>query len=161
MFGLKGSLFLSGICAFFGHRDTFINDELEQKVESIVVDLINNGMDEFWVCNEGNFDWLSRMVMSRVKQEYCHFIAVCYICAYNPDKFSAIKQDNLLQKYELIYPDEVAKVPKKFAIEKRNQYIVDNADVIVCFVQRKKGGAYRAVHRAEKQRKKIINLALI
>ncbi|MBR2299478.1 MAG: hypothetical protein IJ870_02765 [Alphaproteobacteria bacterium] len=57
------------------------------------------------------------------------------------------------------YPAEIADKPPKFAILERNKYIADRADVIICFIKEKTGGAYRAVKRAQKNGKKIINLA--
>ena len=61
--------------------------------------------------------------------------------------------------YDLIYPDEVAKAPPQVAILRRNEYIAKNADYIVCYIKRKSGGAYKAVEKARKYDKKIINLA--
>ena len=150
---------LSGICAFFGHRDTPITDELSEKLEQAVRNLINNGFNEFWVCYEGNFDWLSRMVMQKIKAEYGPAIYICFIRAYNPNKFSKIKLDWLTERYELDYPREVAEGTPKFAIERRNRYIADNADAIICYIIHRQGGAYKAVHHAEKNGKMIINLA--
>lgn len=61
--------------------------------------------------------------------------------------------------YDLMYPDEVAKAPPQVAILRRNEYIAKNADYIVCYINRKSGGAYKAVEIARKHDKKIINLA--
>lgn len=146
------------ICAFFGHRDTVITTELEQKFEQHVINLINQGITEFWCCNEGNFDWLSRMVLLRIKQQYSH-ICLCYICAYNPDKYAKSHQNWLENHFDIIYPDEVAETFPKYAITKRNNYIADNADIILCYIKYNTGGAYLAVKRAQKQGKTIINLA--
>ena len=150
---------VSGICAFFGHRDTPYTVELENKVEEIVRALIAKGVDEFWVCYEGNFDWISRMVMSKIKAEFKSEIYVCFVCAYNPDKYSKTRRDWLCERYEIIYPPEVADGPQKFAIERRNKYIVDNVGYLICYVKYKTGGAYRALIYAKKCDKKIINIA--
>lgn len=37
--------------------------------------------------------------------------------------------------------------------------MVDRADLIICYVENKSGGAYKAMRYAEKQGKRIINLA--
>ena len=147
------------ICAFFGHRDTPDTNEIENKVEQNVRSLIAQGVNEFWVCYEGNFDWISRMVMSRIKEEYQKQIYVCYISAYNPTKFSKTKREWIEKHYELDYPGEAAKGLPRFAIERRNKYIADNADYIICYITQKSGGAYTAVKRAAKNGKKIINIA--
>lgn len=122
-------------------------------------DLIAQGVNEFWVCNEGNFDLISQMVMKRMKEKYPNHIYVCYVSAYNPDKFAKQRREWLSEHYELDYPNEVADGHPKFAIERRNKYIADNADYIICFISEKSGGAYKAVQRAEKNGKVILNVA--
>lgn len=52
-----------------------------------------------------------------------------------------------------------ADVHPKSAIQVRNQKMVDQSDLVVYWVQRKYGGAYKTMLYAEKQQKKIINLA--
>lgn len=151
---------MSGICAFFGHRDTPTTIELENKLEQTVRDLIAQGVDEFWVCNEGNFDWLSRLVMRRIKEQFGYCVNVCYISAYNPNKYSKIRQEWLEERYDdIIYTDEIAIGPQKLAIKRRNNYIADNADFIICYLTQDYGGAYEAVKRAEKNNTQIINVA--
>ena len=150
---------MSGVCAFFGHRDIFITPEIEHRLEQAVRGLIALGVDEFWVCNEGNFDWASRMVMHRLKDEFKYSINVCFVSAYNPDKFSDIRLKGLQEKYEIIYTDEIAAGPQKFAITRRNNHIADNADYIICYITTNSGGAYKAVNRAQKYGKRIINIA--
>ena len=58
----------------------------------------------------------------------------------------------------VMIPDSVARAHPKRAIETRNRWMAEQADLFVCFVERE-GGAYRAMKYAEKLGKKIINLA--
>ncbi len=113
---------------------------------------------EFWCCEQGNFDWISRLVLRRLKQKYQN-ICLCMVCAYNPDKYSRIRQNFLLENYEVIYPEEAAKGALRFAIARRNKFIAENADIVVCYITHHSGGAYQAVKIAEKCGKRIINLA--
>ncbi len=63
----------------------------------------------------------------------------------------------------LAYYDEVeicaesAGAHFKAAITIRNQTMVDRPDLIMCGIERKSGGAFKAVEHARKQKKKIIN----
>lgn len=147
---------MTKICAFFGHRDTEITSLLEAQLENTIRNLINKGVTEFWCCDQGNFDWIARLTMLRLKEEYKH-IYLCYISAYNPDNMSKTKQEWLEDKFEIIYPQEVANGHPRFAIERRNNYIAKNADVIVCYIKKDYGGAYKAVKTAQKYQKEIIN----
>ena len=150
---------MSGICAFFGHRNTVITPQLEEKITQTVRLLIARGIDEFWCCEQGTFNWICRVIVFTLKKEF-QFIRVCCVCAYNPDKYSPIRQKSLEQMYdELIYVDEIADGLPRFAITRRNRYIAKNADVIVCYVTNSKGGAYKSVQYAQRLGTEIINFA--
>lgn len=47
----------------------------------------------------------------------------------------------------------------KAAIAIRNNSMIERSDLVVAYVERKSGGAYRALKYAEKTNKKIINIA--
>jgi hypothetical protein len=49
-------------------------------------------------------------------------------------------------------------VPSKFAIIKRNEWIVEQSDLIVVYCLRSFGGAYNALKYAKRKNKKIIEL---
>ena len=148
-------VFLS-ICAFFGHRDAPMVGQIETHLIEIARNLILNDVDEFWLCEQGSFDCLSRLVMKELKKEF-DWINLYILPTYYP---SNAKLDWMYDNdYELLYPDEVAKVPPQVAILRRNEYIAKNADYIVCYITHKSGGAYKAVEKAKKYDKKIINLA--
>lgn len=131
--------------------------QIENHLSEVVRDLIiNHDVNEFWLCEQGSFDCLSRLVMKELKKEF-NWINLCILPAYYP---SNAKLDWMYDNdYELLYPDEVAKAPPQISILRRNDYIAKNTDYIVCYVKRNSGGAYKAVEKARKRKKKIINLA--
>ena len=50
-------------------------------------------------------------------------------------------------------------MPKRYAILKRNEYMIERADVVIAFVNRNFGGAYKSYDYAKRKNKKIYNLA--
>ena len=111
---------------------------------------------DFWLCEQGSFDCLARIVMKKLKKEF-EYINLYIFPAYYPNN---AKQDWMYDNdYDLMYPEEMSKVPPQVAILRRNECIAKNADYIVCYVARKSGGAFKAVEKARKYDKKIINLA--
>ncbi|MBO5507295.1 MAG: hypothetical protein J6A00_05970, partial [Bacteroides sp.] len=52
-----------------------------------------------------------------------------------------------------------SKAHPKAAIQIRNREMVDRADLILCCIEREKGGAWQTVQYAIKQEKTVINLA--
>ena len=70
-----------------------------------------------------------------------------------------------IEKEYLDYYDEVevcagsSEAHPKSAIQVRNRSMIDRADLVECCIQHKSGGAYATIRYAEKQDKKIVNLA--
>ena len=59
---------------------------------------------------------------------------------------------------EIIYP-EIESVPPRYAIIKRNKWMVEKADCIIVYVNRRFGGAYTALkHGVNKKRKLLISI---
>jgi hypothetical protein len=56
-----------------------------------------------------------------------------------------------------IYPP-IETVPRKAAIIKRNEFMVDNGDVVVAYVKHGWGGAAHTLEYAPKKNKEIINI---
>lgn len=152
---------MAGICAFFGHRDVFITDEIEREIKDIVLSLIQKeGFIEFWCCNEGVFDETCRRIMLDFAEKFYQVI-LSYVSAYDPDNYSKSRQKWFYDRFYVMYPDELKKVPARAAIIKRNEYIADHADVLICYVDRTYGGAYKAMQRAQQNGKRIFNIAAI
>lgn len=59
-----------------------------------------------------------------------------------------------------VYPP-LENTPLRFAIVKRNQWMIDNSQLIVAYVKYSWGGATKAVTYAKKKNKQIINLCNI
>ena len=58
----------------------------------------------------------------------------------------------------VIYPP-IESVPFKFAINKRNEWMVDQSDFIIAYVCHSYGGAYQSLNYARRRGKQIVNLA--
>ena len=82
-----------------------------------------------------------------------------YVAPYlNASEQSKIKEMQRLGLCDTsVYPP-MENVPPKFAISKRNQWMIKNADVIIAYVNRSYGGAYNSLQAAKRTNKKIINI---
>ena len=60
---------------------------------------------------------------------------------------------------DIIIPPEIIGIHYKAAIKARNRWMVDNSDLIICYIIRNYGGAADAVKYARHKEKRIINLA--
>ena len=147
--------------SFFGHRYVERGLEIESRLERILHNLITHKeYIDFLIGREGDFDLLASAAIKRAINSYgygnTHFSLVL-------PYMKAEYRDN--EKEYLDYYDEVEicadsdKSHPKSAIQVRNRNIVDRSDLVICCIQHKNGGAYQTIQYAEKQGKKIVNLA--
>ena len=59
---------------------------------------------------------------------------------------------------DTLYPEGLETVPKKFAINKRNEWMILNSDISICYVYKTTGGAAKFKGKAEKKGLRIISL---
>ena len=140
------------ICAFFGHR--LICGDLSEALENAIRAAIADGATEFWVGGYGNFDSMAAGCVRRLKKEYSR-ISLYLIYAYLPTK-----EDPMINSYDgTIYPEGLELVPKRFAVSKRNQWIVRDCDMVIAYVDKTYGGAYAACQFAKKKGRVVVDLA--
>lgn len=138
------------ICTFFGHRDCPASIKL--KLRSVLADLIeNHAVDTFYIGNQGAFDFHVRSVLQELAQAYPH-IRYTVVLAYLP-------KENEAYPYDTLFPDGIETVPKRFGISWRNKWMLKRADCVVVYITHQWGGAAQFAEQAEKQGKKVINLA--
>ena len=58
------------VCTFLGHRECYGLEEAT--LRQIVVDLIGQGVDTFYVGNQGQFDATVRLVLRQLQKDYPH-----------------------------------------------------------------------------------------
>lgn len=141
------------VCAFFGHRDIY--RELKPELENAVRHAIQHGCRIFWCGGYGAFDRCAAGTVHRLKREFPD-IRLEWIMAY------LTQSDSISGLYDRsLYPEGLETVPQRFAISKRNQWMVKNCDCIIACVDHCYGGAYTAYAQAEKMGKVLANLGIL
>ena len=64
-----------------------------------------------------------------------------------------------LELYDSIVYPPLEKTPLKFAISKRNEWMIDQSDFVIAYVEHSFGGAYQSLKYAHRKGKRIVNLA--
>ena len=71
------------------------------------------------------------------------------------------RQINELLHFDLydtvLYPP-LERVPPRFSISKRNEWMMSQADLIIAYVDHNYGGAYKSLQVAKRKSKRIINI---
>jgi hypothetical protein len=64
-----------------------------------------------------------------------------------------------MKKYydDVVYPP-LENVPLKFAISRRNEWVVDNSDIVYAYVKHSWGGVAKMLAYAKHKQKQIINI---
>lgn len=135
-------------CTFFGHREFYSLDE--QVLKDTIEDMIRKGVDTFYVGNQGQFDSAVYRCLRNLRKEYPH-IWICVVLAYLPTKKN--EYDDMV---DTMYP-EIEGHPK-FAIERRNRWMIDHSDFLLCYINHTWGGAYKFARLAKHHGKAVINL---
>ena len=147
--------------AFFGHRysdNPFrIEDRLEEEIRRL---LSEHEYVDFLVGRDGEFDQFASSAVLRVRKQYRDDNSSLILVLPYPkaDYLNNVKYyEEYYSEIEISHAASVAH--PKAAIQIRNREMVDRADLILCCIEREKGGAWQTVQYAIKQGKTIINLA--
>ena len=133
---------------FFGHRDT--PKEIESALRLTLIDLIENkNATLFYVGNHGNFDAMVRRQLEDLSRTYP--IKYYVVLAYMPSKNDEPDEHTIL-------PEGIETVPRRFAINYRNKWMLNKSDIVVTYVTHNFGGAWEFKQMAEKAQKYMIYL---
>ena len=147
------------IITFVGHSHMQLTDRTKDAVKQLIRSCITE--NETIYCYLGGyvlFDELCACACRELKAEHLP-LELIYVTPY----LSISEQEKIstLQKFGLydstIYPP-IEKTPPKFAILKRNEWMISNADLVIAYVKTSFGGAYKSLQIAKRKKKKTVNL---
>ena len=136
------------IVMFCGHKEISEPDKLRRWLEETVEALIQRGADTFYLGGYGAFDRLAANVVWSKKRLYPSVQSVL-VLPYLDRAVDATDYDST------IYPP-LENVPRRFAISRRNEWMVDHSDVVVAYVIHEWGGAATTLRYAKRKHKEII-----
>ena len=134
---------------FCGHKEVADRDAVERWLCSVCRDMIGQGADEFYLGGYGGFDHLCAAVLRELKKDYPH-IRLILVLPY-------LNSSMITEGYdETVYPP-LESVPKRFAISRRNEWMVRECDVVIAYVTHGWGGAVKTLEYAQRKKKRIIS----
>lgn len=139
-------------CTFFGHRDT--PEDVRGKLYTVLDELITKeNVNIFYVGYQGAFDKMVWQTLRLLKIDHPHinYYLVLTYPSYAADEFP--------EEECTVFPGILENVPKKFTIDRRNRWMVNNSDYAVCYVKYDFSCSYKYMSLAEKKKKVVINLA--
>ena len=142
------------VCTFFGHGECYGLDPAV--LRSAIAELIEQDVTEFVVGNHGAFDAMvfsCLQDLSEVYPEISYSVALAYLPTH--------KEDCDIYRGHSFYPEGMEIGPAKFAIERRNKWMIDASDCCVCYIDHTWGGAYKFARMAKNRGLQVINLGSV
>ena len=144
-------------CFFVGHRET--DERMLPGLESEIDRLIREeAVRYFYVGGYGGFDRIAAIAVKHAKQKYPD-ITLMLVLPYHPAERAVPITDGFDGTY---HPEGLENTPRKYAIVRTNQIMVDTCEWLVCCVRHGASNSWKlleyARRRAEKGLIQIINI---
>ena len=145
------------IVTFCGHSNCFFSVEETKELKNLLIEIIiNNPNAKFYLGGYGDFDNLCLRTLHEIKKDF-HNIELLFITPYLDENYSKLTYAK--QHYDGIIFPPIEKVPRRFAILKRNEWLVNSADLVIAYVRYSGGGAAKTLEYAKHKKVKIYNIA--
>ena len=133
---------------FCGHKEVWDREPVERWLKQVCGELISQGANEFFLGGYGHFDYMCASVLRELKKTHPQ-IRLILVLPYLNSTMITDGYD------ETVYPP-LETVPPRFAIVRRNEWMVRESDGVVAYVMRGFGGAAKTLEYARRKKKTII-----
>lgn len=134
---------------FCGHSELTDEGKIRDWLFETTQLLILQGAHRFLLGGYGMFDGLAASIVWHMKRQALDLESVLVL------PYLDQKLDSSYYDYTLYPPLE--SVPRKYAIVKRNEWMVDQSDAVVSYVTHGWGGAAKTLAYAKRRHKRIMN----
>ena len=136
-------------CFFIGHRESG-KDVVPALTEAVERHITDYGVTDFYVGHYGRFDGLAAQAVKEARERHPE-IRLTLVLPYHP----ASRPISTPKGFDgTFYPWEDEKIPKRLAIIKTNQRMVDTCDYLITYAYHFLGGTGQIVEYARKREKK-------
>ena len=144
------------IVTFCGHANCTLTKQEENHLETCLLNIVAKyPCCTFYLGGYGNFDNYCFKLLTKIKLEYPN-INRTFITPYIVNSYSKLK--NFKQSYDdTIYPP-LENVPLRQAINRRNRWMIENVNLLICYIDHTFGGAYSMYKYAINKKLEIINI---
>lgn len=137
---------------FCGHSKLYQTENISKWLDIILPALIEGGATTFYLGGYGDFDSLAAAAVRRQKTRYPNIEAVL-VLAYLNREMDASRYDGTT------YPP-LETVPPRYAIIRRNEWMVRESDVVISGVTHGWGGAAKTLDYAKRRGKVIVQFPI-
>ena len=144
-------------CFFIGHReaDERLLPRLELEIERLIQ---KENVRYFYVGGYGGFDRIAASAVKRAKRN-CPDTTLMLVLPYHPAERAVPTPDGFDGTY---HPEGLENTPRRYAIVRTNQIMVDTCEWLVCYVYHEASNSRNLLEYATRREKKgliqIINI---
>lgn len=139
-------------CALFGHRDC--PESIRPALMKAIIQLIYiEKVTMFYVGNQGRYDQIALSVLREIHKE-CDEFDYAVVLAYHPEERSIGE----IPAEETMFPEEMEQVHPRFAISRRNDWMLAHSDYVIVYAEHSWGGAAKYLNKARQKKKNIIRI---
>ncbi len=144
------------VVTFCGHSNFDSDDGIKKKFIEILEKEVGDNATHFYFGDYGGFDRFSKSVCYQYKKTHPN-CKLYFVSPYNDRNYIKHRLYYIEGYDSSIIPD--LKCFKKFGVLERNRWMVDQADLVIAFVEHSWGGASKTLNYAYKKNKRVINIA--
>lgn len=138
------------IITFCGHSDYHTDEADKARLLSFLEEHVGDQAADFYLGGCGAFDSLARDCAKDFQKTHPK-TKLILVTAY-------INRTPRSNEYdETIYPHLENTLPK-FAISRRNKWMIEKADLVIAYINHSFGGAFQSYIHAKKKKKPVFNL---
>lgn len=137
------------IVAFCGHSKVSDVNAVSDWLLVTCQQLIEEGAETFYFGGYGSFDSLAHQTILKLQKNHKGLTSVLIMPYLNWNV-------DISEYDETLYPP-LEEVPPRFAISKRNEWMAEQADIIISYITHDWGGAIKTFEHARRKHKRIIN----
>ncbi len=141
------------VIVFCGHSNYIQNTNDETNILHVLEVEAGNTLCEIFLGGYGRFDDFALLCAKKFKQRHPN-AKLILITPYLKNAKMNLEKATF---DSIIYPN-LEHVPPRYAISHRNKWMIEQADIVVCYVSHKYGGAYAMYADAKRKGKRIHNL---
>ena len=153
--------FISGcymIVTFCGHSQYTESGEDEEKILSLLTEIIGDRNADLYLGGYGSFDSFARKCGRKYQKTHPN-TRLIFVTPYMTIDYQKNHLDYNKDLYdEILYPNLENK-PLRFAISYRNKWMVEQADYIIAYITHDWGGAYQTYKHAQQKKHPLFNIS--
>ena len=134
----------------FGHRNA--PNDLYPKIKYEIIKLLERGAEHFYVGNNGNFDYMAQVALADIEKERAD-LKYSIVLSRLDEKALGNAQ------MRTVFPEGQENTLKRFAIVKRNMWLLENSNLIITYLVDKYSNSYKFIEKGMRMGLTVINLA--